>query len=138
MTDTKAPRGAITARIIDIMKAMKDSPMSETCARIAKDCEMTVSYARAWYINLVKRDKAPGVVEKSPKKVKPAKAPKTPKVKVAKAPADRKAALKKAAKKAGIHKDSVAEATNVPVENDDTLGLAAPDSLSLDDLKSVV
>ena len=48
--------------------------------------------------------------------------------------ADVNAALKAAAKRAGIHRDSVAEALG----NDDPLGLAAPEALTFDDLKSVL
>ena len=143
MTD-KAPRGAITARIIDTMKAMQDKPMSETCARIATDCEMTVSYARAWYINLVKREKAPGVVEKAPRKAKPAKASKAPKVpkekkvKTPKVKVDRKAILKAAAVKAGVHAELPKDEVAALLSNDDPLDLGAPASLDLSDLKTVL
>lgn len=144
MTDTK--RGSTTQAVKDIMNANGEKPMHETCAIIAKDLSMTMSYARAWYRDFAKRSLATGVVEKAPTKAKTAVKRTATKavVKTVKPDADRLDRLKAAAKKAGIHLDAVEkpvldEDSEPEVrQSDDPLGLAAPDSLSLDDLKNVL
>jgi hypothetical protein len=100
---------------------------------------MGAARAKAYYVDAVKKGRCPGKIDELPrapkaKAEKPAKAPK-----VAKAPADRKEVLKAAAKRAGIHKDSVKEAKGeVESTTDDPLGLAAPESISMDDLKNIL
>ena len=124
-----------------IMPEMADKPMSVVVEFMAKNVmikgkPMGASKAKAYYIDGVKRLGLPGKVDAE------AKAPKAPKAVKAsgkklptpKAQAGRKEALKAAAKRAGIHRDSVAEALG----NDDPLGLAAPEALTFDDLKSVL
>lgn len=127
-----------TAHCISIMNEMKDAPMAEVVKAFTtsvvnrKGTPFSVAEARTAYIYLVKNQKAPGVIEK----LTVIKAPKAPKVEAPKA--DRKEALKKAAKKAGIHRDSVAtELTSAEVSSD-PLGLAAPEKLTLDDLREVL
>jgi hypothetical protein len=130
-----------------IMPSMGDRPMSEVVEFMAKNVmikgkPMGASKAKAYYIDGVKRLGLPGKVELEVKKpkTKAPKAPKAPKaskavvVKAAKAPADRKEVLKAAAKRAGIHRDTIAEAQG----NDDPLGLAAPESLSFEDLNTIL
>jgi hypothetical protein len=124
-----------------LMPTMADKPMSEVVAFMAanvliKGKPMGVAKAKAYYIDGVKRLGLPGKVEVEVKAPK-TKAPKLPKVKAekkatVKAPADRKETLKAAAKKAGVHRDSIAEALG---NDSDPLNLGAPESLSLDDLK---
>jgi hypothetical protein len=123
-----------------IMPEMADKPMSVVVEFMAKNVmikgkPMGAAKAKAYYIDGVKRLGLPGKVEVEVKAPK-AKAPKAKvaKVPAVKAPAGRKEALKAAAKRAGIHRDSVAEALG----NDDPLGLAAPEALTFDDLKSVL
>jgi hypothetical protein len=131
----------VVSQIVAIMEKMKDSPMAATVEVLATKVlakngkPIGAARARAYYRDLVNLGDAPGRVERAVK----AKAPKAPKAKVAKAPAvkapaDRKEVLKAAAKKAGIHADSIAAATG----NDDPLGLAAPESLSMSDLKNIL
>lgn len=131
----------VVSQIIAIMEKMKDSPMATTVEKLATTVmakngkPIGAARARAYYRDLVNLGDAPGKVERVVK----AKAPKAPKAKVAKvpavkAPADRKDVLRAAAKKAGIHKDSIAEVGG----NDDPLNLAAPESLSKDDLKNLL
>lgn len=131
----------VVSQIVAIMEKMKDSPMAATVEVLATKVlakngkPIGAARARAYYRDLVNLGDAPGKVERAVK----AKAPKAPKAKVAKvpavkAPADRKEVLKAAAKKAGIHKDSIAEVTG----SDDPLGLAAPESLSMSDLKNIL
>ena len=135
-TTTKAV--TVVSQIVAIMEKMKDRPMAATVEKLANTVMakngtlIGVARARAYYRDLVNLGDAPGKVERAVR----AKAPKAPKVKVpaVKAPADRKDVLRAAAKKAGIHKDSIAEVTG----NDDPLGLAAPESLSMSDLKNIL
>lgn len=131
-----------TQHAIAIMNEMKDSPMADVVkamtqrVRNRKGEKFSVGEARTAYNYLVKNEKAPGKIEK----LVVAKAPKAPKAKAApKAPVDRKEALRAAAKRAGIHRESVAEAaTETSSENDDPLNLGAPESLSMDDLKEIL
>jgi hypothetical protein len=130
---------SVVAMVVETMTKMADKPMAETVAKLAKivgknGSEIGVARARAYYRTAVTEGQAPGKVERA---TVPAKA-RTPKVAKPKAPktgsAERKELLKAAAKKAGIHKDSVAEA----LEGEDVLGLGAPESLSMDDLKEIL
>ena len=133
----------VVAQIVAMMNEMKDKPMAVTVEALATKIlakngnPIGAARARAYYRDLVNQELAPGKVERVVK----AKAPKAPKVKATKAPADRKEALKAAAKRAGIHKDSVKEAKG-EVEStpagDDPLNLASPESLSFDDLKNLL
>ena len=144
MTDVK--RGSTTQAVKDIMNANSEKPMHEVCAIIAKDLSMTTSYARAWYRDFAKRGLATGTVEKAPTKAKTTTKRVAQKavVKVTKPDGDRLDRLKAAAKKAGIHMDRaekpVLDEDSEPEarQSDDPLGLAAPDTLSLDDLKNVL
>ena len=125
-----------------IMNDNPTRPMAEVVEIMAREITingkpMGAARAKAYYVDAVKKGRCPGKIETLAKAPKAA-APKVPKVKapkVAKAPADRKELLKAAAKKAGIHKDSIAE---VATTNDDPLNLAAPESLSFDDLKTIL
>ena len=144
MTDTK--RGSTTQAVKDIMNANADKPMHETCALIASQLSMTNSYARAWYRDFVKRGLAAGTIEKAPTKTKTVTKRTATKavVKTVKPDGDRLDRLKAAAKKAGIHMDRAEkpvlneDSESEVRQSDDPLGLAAPDSLSLDDLKNVL
>ena len=131
----------VVSQIVAIMEKMKDSPMAATVEKLATTVmakngkPIGAARARAYYRDLVNLGDAPGKVERA------VKAPKAPRVKASgkklpapKAPADRKDVLRAAAKKAGIHKDSIAEATG----GDDPLNLAAPESLTRDDLKNLL
>ena len=116
-----------------IMNANAGKSMSVVVEMMAREIMMKgkpmgAARAKAYYVDAVKTGRCPGKIDVAPKV---AKAPKAPKVK---APADRKEVLKAAAKRAGIHKDSIAEAT----ANDDPLNLAAPESLTRDDLKNLL
>ena len=131
----------VVAQIVAMMNEMKDKPMAVTVEALATKIlakngnPIGAARARAYYRDLVNQELAPGKVERVVK----AKAPKAPKVKATKAPTDRKEALKAAAKRAGIHKDSVKEAKGeVEVTGEDPLNLAAPENLSFDDLKNLL
>ena len=131
----------VVAQIVAMMNEMKDKPMAVTVEALAtkilakNGAPIGAARARAYYRDLVNQGLAPGKVERVVK----AKAPKAPKVKATKAPADRKEALKAAAKRAGIHKDSVKEAKGeLEVTGEDPLNLAAPENLSFDDLKNLL
>ena len=140
MTAKTAKASASTQRN-DIMNRMADKPMAEVVEYMAKNIimptdgkPMGAARAKAYYVDGVKSKGLPGKVEnlvvvKTPKAAKP-KAPKA-----AKAPVDRKEVLKAAAKRAGIHRESVAEALQ---GTDDPLNLAPPESLSLADLKEIL
>ena len=123
----------VVSQIIAIMEKMKDRPMAATVEKLAntvlaKNGKLIgAARARAYYRDLVNLGDAPGKVERAVR----ASGKKLP---TPKAPADRKDVLRAAAKKAGIHKDSIAEVTG----NDDPLGLAAPESLSMSDLKNLL
>lgn len=137
MTAKTAKASASTQRN-DIMTRMADKPMSVVVEYMAKNIimptdgkPMGAARAKAYYVDGVKTKGLPGKVEnlvvvKTPK----AAAPKTPK-----APSDRKDVLRAAAKRAGIHRESVAEALQ---GTDDPLNLAPPESLSLADLKEIL
>lgn len=127
-----------------IMNANPTKPMAEVVEMMAKEIKvngkpMGAARAKAYYVDAVKKGRCPGKIETLPRATK-AKAPKPAKVKAPKAPADRKEVLKAAAKRAGIHKDSLAEAKATAAETttDDPLNLAAPESLSMDDLKNIL
>lgn len=128
-----------TAHCIAVMEEMKSSPMVEVVKALTervtnrKGNKFTVGEAKTAYAYLVKNGKAPGKIEKLTV-VKALKA-KTPVVAKTKAPADRKDVLRAAAKRAGLHKESIAEARN---EGDDPLGLAAPEKLTMSDLKELL
>lgn len=145
MTAKTAKASASTQRN-DIMTRMADKPMSVVVEYMAKNIimptdgkPMGAARAKAYYVDGVKSKGLPGKVEnlvvvKTPKAAKPkATAPKTPKA--AKTPADRKDALRAAAKRAGVHRESVAEALQ---GTDDPLNLAAPETLTFDDLKEIL
>lgn len=140
MTTTNTFKSA-TAHCIFIMNEMKDQPMANVVKAFTESVKnrkgefFSVAEARTAYIYLVKNEKAPGVIEKlvvlkEPKAPKAPKEPKAPK-------ADRKEALKAAAKKAGIHRDSVADLSQAEVESD-PLNLAAPEKLTMADLNKVL
>ena len=128
-----------TQHAIAVLTEMKDSPMAEVVkaltqrVRNRKGEKFSVGEAKTAYVYLVKNGKAPGKIEKLAvvKSAKPKAAP-APK---AKAPVDRKDALRAAARRAGIHKDSVAEVTG---QDDDVLGIAAPEKITMDDLKELL
>lgn len=136
-----------TQHCIAIMNEMKDQPMADVVkamtnrVRNRKGDKFSVGEARTAYNYLVKNEKAPGKIEKLVVAKAP-KAPKAPKAKAApKAPVDRKEVLKAAAKKAGIHRETVADAVTAvetASENDDPLNLGAPEALSMDDLKEIL
>ena len=153
MSKSNAKSIGIEAKAVQIMESMKDRSMAETCQVMASTVYvksgklMTMNRARGCYRYLVRQGRAPGNIERAVKvskevKVKAEKTPKvkaekTPKVKAEKAPkapVERKDVLHAAAKRAGIHKDSIAEVTG----GDDPLNLAAPESLSKDDLKNLL
>lgn len=134
---------------IAIMKEMADAPMSDTVARMVAEIlvrgkPMTVEKARHYYRSAASDGRAPGNVplpqKAQPKAEKPAKAPKAPKT--PKAPADRIEVLKAAARKAGVHLDSIPgkESVEAAAEtfDNDPLNLAAPEALSLEDLKNEI
>lgn len=142
MTAKNTKASASTQRN-DIMNRMADKPMSVVVEYMAKNIimptdgkPMGAARAKAYYVDGVKTKGLPGKVEnlvvvKTPKAAKPkATAPKTPK-----APSDRKDVLRAAAKRAGLHRESVAEALQ---GTDDPLNLAPPESLSLADLKEIL
>ena len=119
----------IVDQFIEIMESMKDRPMAETVEVLATKVlakngkPFGVPRARGYYRSLVECGRAPGKVERAVRAVKApkpkaAKAPKVPK-----APVERKDLLKAAAKRAGVHADSIAEVTG----NDDPLNLASPE-----------
>ena len=137
----KTTKASASTQRNDIMTRMADRPMAEVVEYMAKNIimptdgkPMGAARAKAYYIDGVKTKGLPGKVEnlvvvKTPK----AATPKAPKV--AKAPTDRKDVLKAAAKKAGIHRETIAEALQ---GTDDPLNLAPPESLSLSDLKEIL
>ena len=134
----------VVAQIVAMMNSMKDKPMAVTVEALATKIlakngnPIGAARARAYYRDLVNQGLAPGKVERAVKATAAPKA-KAPKVKATKAPVDRKEALKAAAKRAGIHKDSVKEAKGeLEVTGEDPLNLAAPESLSFDDLKNLL
>jgi hypothetical protein len=119
-----------------IMNANPTMPMAQVVELMAKEImvkgkPMGAARAKAYYVDAVKTGRCPGKIEVAPKAPK---TPKVPKAKALKVPTDRKAVLKAAAKKAGIHKDTVAEVTG----SDDPLNLSAPESLTADDLKVIL
>lgn len=128
-----------TAHCIAVMNEMKDKSMAEVVKALTqrvtnrKGSKFSVGEAKTAYVYLVKNGKAPGKIEKLAvvKSAKPKAAP-APKVK---APVDRREALRAAAKRAGIHKSSVAEVTG---QDDDVLGIAAPEKITMDDLKELL
>lgn len=137
MTAKNTKKASAATQRNEIMTKMADKPMSVVVEYMAKNITMPTdgkpmgaARAKAYYTDGVKRLGLPGKVE-ALTVVKAPKAPKAPKV--AKPAVDRKEALKAAAKKAGIHRDSVAEA--LEGSDSDPLNLGAPESLSLDDLK---
>ena len=145
MSKSNAKSIGIEAKAVQIMESMKDRSMAETCQVMASTVYvksgklMTMNRARGCYRYLVRQGRAPGNIERAVKvskevKVKAEKTPKVKAEKAPKAPVERKDVLHAAAKRAGIHKDSIAEVTG----GDDPLNLAAPESLSKDDLKNLL
>lgn len=139
-----------TAHCIAVMEEMKSSPMADVVKALTqrvsnrKGNKFTVGEAKTAYAYLVKNGKAPGKIEKltvvkAPKAKTSADRKNALKAATApKAPADRLTALKAAAKRAGIHKDSVETKTESKSEGDDPLGLAAPEKLTMSDLKALL
>ena len=153
-TNTKtatAPKPLSATQVcIEIMNELKSKPMVDVVKAMTtsvvnrKGTKFSVAEATTAYRYLVKNGKAPGTIEKLTI-VRAPKAAKAPKVKAAPktSNADHLERLKAAAKKAGIHRDSLTVKDSVVAQveapaTDDTLGLAAPDSLSMSDLKSVL
>jgi len=142
-----------TAHCIAVMEEMKGSPMVDVVRALAQRVhshrsgeKLSVGEAKTAYVYLVKRGRAPGEIDV----VKAKRAAAAPKSAAPKAPADRLDALKAAAKRAGIHKDSTetiavteemkdrARVGRRPDPLDDPLGLAAPVKLTMRDLKELL
>lgn len=141
-----------TAHCIAVMEEMKGSPMVDVVRALAqrvsnrKGEKLSVGEAKTAYVYLVKRARAPGEIDM----VKAKRVAAAPKSAAPKAPADRLDVLKAAAKRAGIHKDSTetiavteemkdrARVGRRPDPRDDPLGLAAPEKLTMRDLKELL
>ena len=148
---------------IELMNALKDKPMVEVVKSMTesvvnrKGAKFSVAEATTAYRYLVKNGKAPGTIEKltvvrAPKAPKAAKVIRGPKleklVNAAKSDADHIERLKAAAKRHGIHRDSMTmkdeeiakreEAAEQEPARDDVLGMLPPEKLSMDDLKSIL
>jgi hypothetical protein len=61
----KSKKSTMTSRVVAAMNAGKDQTKQEVCARIAKNCKISVAYARAWYSYAVSKDLAPGTARKA-------------------------------------------------------------------------
>jgi len=146
-----------TAHCIAVMEEMKGSPMVDVVRALAqrvsnrKGEKLSVGEAKTAYVYLVKRARAPGEIDM----VKAKRVAAAPKSAAPKAPADRLDVLKAAAKRAGIYRTSSDDpdylAIAVPEEmkdrarvgrrpdpRDDPLGLAAPEKLTMRDLKELL
>ena len=94
-----------------IMNEMATSSMATVVERMAREIlvkgkPMGAAKAKAYYVDAVKAGRCPGKIEAAAPVVKAPKAPKAPKA--AKAPTDRKDVLRAAAKRAGVHRESIA------------------------------
>jgi len=151
-----------TAHCIAVMEEMKGSPMVDVVRALAqrvsnrKGEKLSVGEAKTAYVYLVKRARAPGEIDM----VKAKRVAAAPKSAAPKAPADRLDVLKAAAKRAGIYRtssddpdyltirreiDAVTEEMKDrarvgrrPDPRDDPLGLAAPEKLTMRDLKELL
>jgi len=141
-----------TAHCIAVMEEMKGSPMVDVVRALAqrvrnrKGEKLSVGEAKTAYVYLVKRGRAPGEIDV----VKAKRVAAAPKSAAPKAPADRLDVLRAAAKRAGIHGDSTetiavteemkdrARVGRRPDPRDDPLGLAAPEKLTMRDLKELL
>jgi len=146
-----------TAHCIAVMEEMKGSPMVDVVRALAQRVhshrsgeKLSVGEAKTAYVYLVKRGRAPGEIVVKAKRVAAA-----PKSAAPKAPADRLDVLKAAAKRAGIYRTSSddpdyltiavteemkdrARVGRRPDPRDDPLGLAAPEKLTMRDLKELL
>ena len=161
MSTATVKKYSATQVCIQLMNEFKDQPMAAvvktftTSVTNRKGAKFSVAEATTAYRYLVKNGKAPGTIEQLTA-VKAPKAPKAPSVKSRKAAvsvnanAIHLALLKAAAKRAGIHRDSLpvkdeefaeskqeAEAEQEPMR-DDMLGMAAPEKLQMSDLKDLI
>jgi len=146
-----------TAHCIAVMEEMKGSPMVDVVRALAqrvsnrKGEKLSVGEAKTAYVYLVKRARAPGEIDM----VKAKRVAAAPKSAAPKAPADRLDVLKAAAKRAGIYRTSSddpdyltitvteemkdrARVGRRPDPRDDPLGLAAPEKLTMRDLKELL
>jgi len=141
-----------TAHCIAVMEEMKGSPMVDVVRALAQRVrnrrgeKLGVGEAKTAYVYLVKRGRAPGEIDV----VKAKRVAAAPKSAAPKAPADRLDVLRAAAKRAGIHGDSTetiavteemkdrARVGRRPDPRDDPLGLAAPEKLTMRDLKELL
>ena len=161
MSTSTVKKYSATQVCIQLMNEFKDQPMAAvvktftTSVTNRKGAKFSVAEATTAYRYLVKNGKAPGTIEQLTI-VKAPKAPKAPSVKSRKAAVSVNAnaihldLLKAAAKRAGIHRDSLtvkdeefaeskqeAEAEQEPMR-DDMLGMAAPEKLQMSDLKDLI
>ena len=161
MSTSTVKKYSATQVCIQLMNEFKDQPMAAvvktftTSVTNRKGAKFSVAEATTAYRYLVKNGKAPGTIEQLTA-VKAPKAPKAPSVKSRKAAVSVNAnaihldLLKAAAKRAGIHRDSLtvkdeefaeskqeAEAEQEPMR-DDMLGMAAPEKLQMSDLKDLI
>lgn len=133
--------------MVDVVKVMTETVVNR------KGTKFSVSEATTAYRYLVKNGKAPGTIEKlsvvrTPKVPKVPKVPKRPKVQPVMPNKDHIERLKAAAKKAGIHRDSLTvkdeeiaereDAVEQEPARDDVLGMLPPEKLSMDDLKTIL
>ena len=161
MSTSTVKKYSATQVCIQLMNEFKDQPMAAvvktftTSVTNRKGEKFSVAEATTAYRYLVKNGKAPGTIEQLTA-VRAPKAPKAPSVKSRKAAVSINAGathlelLKAAAKRAGIHRDSLtvkdeefaeskqeAEAEQEPMR-DDMLGMAAPEKLQMSDLKDLI
>ena len=162
MSTSTVKKYSATQVCIQLMNEFKDQPMAAvvktftTSVTNRKGTKFSVAEATTAYRYLVKNGKAPGTIEQLTI-VRAPKAPKAPSVKSRKAAVSINAGatrhldlLKAAAKRAGIHRDSLtvkdeefaeskqeAEAEQEPMR-DDMLGMAAPEKLQMSDLKDLI
>lgn len=130
--------------MVDVVKAMTETVVNR------KGTKFSVSEATTAYRYLVKNGKAPGTIEKLSvvRTPKVPKVPKRPKVQPVMPNKDHIERLKAAAKKAGIHRDSLTvkdeeiaereDAVEQEPARDDVLGMLPPEKLSMDDLKTIL
>jgi transaldolase len=161
MSTVNIKKFSATQVCIQLMNEFKDQPMAAvvkvftTSVTNRKGEKFSVAEATTAYRYLVKNGKAPGTIEQLTI-VRAPKSPKAPSVKSRKAAVSVNAnaihleLLKAAAKRAGIHRDSLtvkdeefaeskqeAEAEQEPMR-DDMLGMAAPEKLQMSDLKDLI
>lgn len=127
--------------MVDVVKVMTETVVNR------KGTKFSVSEATTAYRYLVKNGKAPGTIEKL-SVVRTPKVPKRPKVQPVMPNKDHIERLKAAAKKAGIHRDSLTvkdeeiaereDAVEQEPARDDVLGMLPPEKLSMDDLKTIL